>query len=97
MTNDDLAYISATAALQLFRKKKLSPRELMAALIARAERINPAINCFADRYFEEALAESAKSEERYMKRGAKHGALEGIPLAVKDAQRVEGKRTTQGS
>ena len=97
MTNDDLCYLPATEALRLFRSRKLSPRELLSALIARSEKINPAINCFADRYFEEALAQAAQSEKRYMKRGAKLAALEGIPLAVKDAQRVAGKRTTHGS
>ena len=97
MTNDDLCYLPAIEALGLFKSRKLSPRELLGALIARSEKINPVINCFADRYFEEALAQAAQSENRYMKRGVKLAALEGIPLAVKDAQRVAGKRTTHGS
>lgn len=95
MTNGDLCYLTATDALKLFRKRKLSPRELMAALIARAEKINRSINCFADTYFDEALAEAKRSEARYMKRTM--GTLDGIPLAVKDAQRLKGKRTTHGS
>lgn len=97
MSNDDVCYLSATDALALFRKRKLSPVELTRALIARAERVNPKINCFADRYWDEALARARKAEARYMTRGAKTRPLEGIPLAVKDAQRVKGKRTTQGS
>ena len=97
MTNDELCYLSATQALKLFKARKLSPRELLAALIARAEKINPAINCFADRYFDEALKQAAQSEQRYMARGVKLAPLEGVPLAVKDAQRVAGKRTTHGS
>ncbi len=97
MTNDDLCYLSATAAVKLFKSRKLSPVELLAALIARAEKLNPPVNCFADRYFDEALAAARQSEARYMKRGAKLKPLEGIPLAVKDAQRVAGKRTTHGS
>ena len=97
MPNQDLCYLTAGAALALFRARRLSPVELMAALIARAEEVNPAINCFADRYFEEALEKTKVSEARYMARDAEPAPLEGIPLAVKDAQRVRGKRTTQGS
>ena len=97
MSNEDLCYLSATEALKLFKSRKLSPRELMTALIARAERVNPAVNCFADRYFDEAMDQARAAEARYMKRGARTLPLEGIPLAVKDAQRVAGKRTTHGS
>lgn len=97
MTNDDLCYLPASEALKLFRRRTLSPVELTAALIARAEKVNPKINCLADRYFEEAMEQARASEARYMKRGARTGALDGVPLAVKDAQRLKGKRTTQGS
>ncbi len=97
MTDDDICYVSATEALRLFRAKKLSPVELVTALIARAGRVNPAINCFADRYFDEALVQARAAEARYMKRGARALPLDGVPLAVKDAQRVAGKRTTHGS
>lgn len=97
MTNDDLCYLPASEALKLFRRRTLSPVELTAALIARAEKVNPKINCLADRYFEEAMEQAKASEARYMKRGARTGALDSVPLAVKDAQRLKGKRTTQGS
>lgn len=97
MSNDDVCYLSATQALKLFKSRKLSPRELIAALIARAERANASVNCFADRYFAEALEQAKASEARYARRGARLGALEGIAVAVKDNQRVAGKRTTQGS
>lgn len=97
MANDDLCYLPASEALKLFRRRTLSPVELTAALIARAEKVNPKINCLADRYFEEAMEQARASEARYMKRGARTGALDGVPLAVKDAQRLKGKRTTQGS
>jgi amidase len=97
MSNEDLCYLSATAALALFRARKLSPVELTQALVERTERVNPRINCLADRYFGEALEQARRAEARYMKRGAKTAPLEGIPLAVKDAQRVAGRRTTHGS
>ncbi|WP_373506034.1 amidase [Aestuariivirga sp.] len=97
MSNDDICYLPAIEVLKLFRTKKLSPVELLKAMVARSEKVNPKINCFADRYHDEALAQAKASEARYMKRGAKTAPLDGIPLAVKDAQRVGGKRTTHGS
>ncbi len=96
MTHDDVCFLSATAALTLFEARKLSPVELLRAMIQRAERVNPLINCFADCYFDEALARAKVSEARYMSRAATL-PLDGIPLAVKDAQHVGGKRTTHGS
>lgn len=97
MSKDDLCYLTATEALVLFRARKLSPAELIDALIARSERAQPRINAFTDSYFEEAREAAGKAEARYMGKGAKPRPLEGIPVAVKDAQRLAGKRTTQGS
>jgi amidase len=97
MTDDDLCYLTAREAIGLFRQRKLSPVELMSALIARSDRINPRINCWSDTYFDEAMAAARLAEARYMRAGARIRALEGVPLAVKDAQRVKGRRTTQGS
>ncbi len=57
MRNDDICYMTATEALALFRRRKLSPVELVKALVARAEKVNPAINCLADRYFDDALVQ----------------------------------------
>jgi Asp-tRNA(Asn)/Glu-tRNA(Gln) amidotransferase A subunit family amidase len=93
----DLAYISATAALGLFRRRRLSPVELMRAVIDRAQQVNQQVNAFADTYFDEALKLARKAESRWMRRSAAPRALEGLPVAVKDAQRIAGKRTTYGS
>lgn len=97
MTSVDLAYSSAIDALKLFKTRKLSPVELLKILIDRSEKLNSKVNCLADRYFDEALVKAKASEQLYMKRGFKPRALEGIPLLVKDAQRVKDKRTTHGS
>ena len=97
MTSVDLAYTSAVDALKLFKARKASPVELLATLIDRIQNVNPRINCLADRYFDEALAKAKAAEQVYARSGSKPRALEGIPLLVKDAQRVKGKRTTHGS
>jgi Asp-tRNA(Asn)/Glu-tRNA(Gln) amidotransferase A subunit family amidase len=42
----DLCYMPATEALALFRARKLSPVELMKAVIARVETVNKKVNAF---------------------------------------------------
>jgi amidase len=95
MDGNELCYLPAHRLRALFRGREASPVELMEATIARAGAVEPAINAFGDIYFDEALAAAKASEERYMKGDAR--LLEGLPLAVKDVQRVKGKRTAQGS
>jgi amidase len=63
--------------------------------MARAEKVNPAVNALADCYPEEALQAAQESESRW--RSGQPRALEGIPVLVKDAQKIAGKRTTFGS
>ena len=52
----ELCYITAVNAIQQFRAKTLSPVELMQAVIARAEAVEPQINAFSFTYYEEAMA-----------------------------------------
>ena len=40
----DLCYLSANEAIAAFKAKMLSPVELMVAIIARIEAVNPVIN-----------------------------------------------------
>ena len=97
MSDLDLCYISAGEALARFKARSLSPVELLEALIAREEAVGEKINCFADRYYDEALKKAKKAEARYMKSDGRLRALEGLPLAVKDEGLIKGKRTTSGS
>ena len=54
MTDLDLCYISAVDAIAAFKARKLSPVELMTALIARAEAVEPTLNAFPLTYYERA-------------------------------------------
>jgi aspartyl-tRNA(Asn)/glutamyl-tRNA(Gln) amidotransferase subunit A len=91
----DLAYLSATEAVRLFTNGGLSPVELMAAVIERAEATEPAVNAMAERYFEDAMSQAAAATERYAKGEAR--PLEGIPVALKEEQPIAGLPWREGS
>ncbi len=93
----DLAYISATEALARFKDRSLSPVELMEAVIARAEAVDPKLNAFTYKHYDEALSLARKAEAKYMRDGARIRALEGLPLAIKDESAVKGKPMSNGS
>ncbi len=92
----DLHYLSATDALAKFRSKELSPVELLQAVIARAEAVEPAINAFAEPRFDEALKAASAAEARYAA-GEPAGPLDGLPVAVKEEAPIAGHRNTLGS
>jgi amidase len=95
--HDDLHYLSARDALARFRTRALSPVELVRALIARTERVEPRIHAFTERWFERALSQAREAEARYAGRGPSPRPLEGIPVAIKDDTPIAGARTTSGS
>ncbi len=93
----DLHYISATDALRLFRRRELSPVELMKSLITRAERVEPQVNALSSRFFERALEQARAAEDRYVGKGQPPRPLEGIPTVVKEEEPLAGEPWTQGS
>jgi len=94
-TADDLCYLTAREVLTHFARGTLSPVDLMSTLLSRIEAVNPRINAFGDCYFDKAQGEAREAERRWRSGTAR--ALEGIPVAVKDAQNVASQRTTYGS
>jgi aspartyl-tRNA(Asn)/glutamyl-tRNA(Gln) amidotransferase subunit A len=93
----DLHYLSATDALAKFRSKELSPVEMLEAVIARAEAVEPVINAFAESRFDEALDAAKAAEARYAGRAGPIGPLDGLPVAVKEEAPIAGQRNTLGS
>ena len=80
MTQDDLAQMPASVALDMFRKREVSPVEVTAALIARAEATAGDVNAFTFTYFEEALTAARHAEDRYMGRGEPRARSKGCVL-----------------
>lgn len=91
-----LAYLSGAEALGRFRDGSLSPIDLMEAVIARAEAVEPTVNAIAERYYDAARAAAAAADALYRSGGATR-PLEGLPLAVKEADKLAGTRRPNGS
>ncbi len=97
MADDALHYMSATAALARFKARTLSPVELMHAVIARAEKVEPKINAFPMKFYDRALDQAKAAETRYMKTDGRTRPLEGLPVAIKDEAPIKGERMTNAS
>jgi aspartyl-tRNA(Asn)/glutamyl-tRNA(Gln) amidotransferase subunit A len=69
----------------------------MHAMIARAEAVEPKINAFGNRYFEQALDAAKRAEVRYAGSGTRPRALEGLAIAIKEETPIAGQFTTNGS
>jgi len=91
----DLCYMTATEALAQFKSKKLSPVELLKALIARSKDVNPKLNALTYTFYDRAIDQAKKAEAKYMR--GRPRPLEGIPVAIKDFHPVKGEITTLGS
>ncbi len=97
MNDVELCYLTATEALKLFKAKKLSPVELMSAVIARAEKIQEKLQALHLHPFRGRRWTSPGRPRRSMRRGARTGALEGLPIGIKDESFIKGKPTSFGS
>jgi len=91
----ELAYITASDALAGFAAKTFSPVEVLDALQARAEIVEPTINAFCWTRWDEARAEARAAELRWSKGEAR--PLEGIITAIKDETAVAGQPWSMGS
>lgn len=93
----DIVELSMTEVANAIRRRKLSSVEATRACIARAERVQPKLNCFIALEAEAALAAARKADKVLMQRGVKPGLLHGVPLAHKDMYYRAGKISTCGS
>ena len=95
--NLDLCYMTATEAVAAFKAHTLSPVELLKAIIARCQQLEPKVNALTYTYFDRALEQAKAAESEYTRRGGEPRPLEGVTVAIKDFHPVKGEITTFGS
>lgn len=87
---------SAAQLAPLIENKQLSPVELTEAVLAVAEKSQPALNSYITIYREEALA-NAKQAEQEIANGRYKGLFHGIPMGLKDNLFMQNRVTTMAS
>ncbi|HTO13208.1 MAG TPA: amidase [Candidatus Binatia bacterium] len=93
----DLHWQPATTLARLIRTKKVSPVELLTAILDRIDTLNPRLNAFVTLTAEQARREARAAERALTKRSATLGPLHGVPFSVKDLVITRGVRTTFGT
>jgi aspartyl-tRNA(Asn)/glutamyl-tRNA(Gln) amidotransferase subunit A len=81
----------------MIRARKVSPVEVVNAVLARIDKINPALNAYVTLADEQARREARAAERALTRRSATLGPLHGVPFAVKDLVVTRGVRTTFGT
>src|SRR2546430_232435 len=97
MADERLCWLPVTELAAAIRRKRVSPVEVVDAILDRVERINPKLNAFVTLTDEAARREAKAAERALMKRRAVLGPLHGVPFSVKDLVVTKGVRTTFGT
>ncbi len=89
MSRSDLPALTIAELQSLLRRKEVSPREMIDALRARIENVEPKIDAYLSIDFDAAAKEADKADVDL--------PLGGVPIAIKDIINVKGQPCTCGS
>jgi len=90
---NELHWLSITDTVAAFAARRLSPVELLSALLSRIERLEPRLHTFI-RLDADVAMDAARAVEREIAVGRVRGKLDGIPMGLKDIIDVAGLPTT---
>jgi aspartyl-tRNA(Asn)/glutamyl-tRNA(Gln) amidotransferase subunit A len=94
MTPDEICWMSALELIGAYRRKEVSPVEVVRSILERVERVNPIINAIVTLTPDLAIEQAREAEAAYLKGEA--GPLAGVPVTIKDIILTKGIRTTFG-
>ena len=89
----DLHWLSAAEIGAAYAARRLSPVELVKALLARIAELEPQLHAFIKLDGDAALAD-AREAEREIRAGRMRGPLHGVPVGIKDIIDIAGEVTT---
>ncbi len=84
------------ALLEAYRRREVSPVEVIDQQLGLIDRVEPAVNAFVSVHADEARAAALASAERWVA-GRPMGDLDGVPVSVKDIVAMAGYPTSEGS
>lgn len=96
MDRTELCFTPAVALAAMIRRKTISPVEVIDAVLARIEALEPRVNAFATLTAERARDGARAAEARVMG-GGDMPPLLGVPVTIKDLAVTAGVRTERGS
>jgi aspartyl-tRNA(Asn)/glutamyl-tRNA(Gln) amidotransferase subunit A len=94
--SDQLSFLTASELVAGYKAGSFTPSDVVASHLARIAALNDKVHAFIDVYADEARAAAQASTQRYAD-GKPLGALDGVPVGVKDLIEIEGKVCTAGS
>jgi aspartyl-tRNA(Asn)/glutamyl-tRNA(Gln) amidotransferase subunit A len=97
MPTTELCWLPASTLAALIRRRKVSPVEVVDAVLARIAALNPRLDAYVTLTAEAARARAKAAERAVTRRSAALGALHGVPFSVKDLVVTRGVRTTFGT
>ena len=89
-------FLTANAAADALAAGELTSEQLVDALLARIERLEPRLGAFVEVYADDARA-AATAADRARQAGKAVGRFHGVPIALKDIIDLKGRVTTGGS
>ncbi|RPH77307.1 MAG: amidase, partial [Candidatus Rokuibacteriota bacterium] len=92
MNEEELCFAPASELVSLYRRRKVSPLEVVRAVLERIETVNPRLNAYCTVAGEQAVAAARKATAAIGKKGARLGPLHGVPVSIKDLTPTKGIR-----
>src|SRR3954464_6441584 len=95
-SNTDPCFLPAHVLAAEIAARRLSPVDLVEAMLARIAAHDPKLHAFVDVYADDARL-AAEAADKAIRAGHAVGPLHGVPIALKDLIDIEGRVTTGGS